>query len=156
MGKRLNILGSVHDYSLGRIQTWWTKVFGVFTTKKAPHLVAGRLKISLPLFFFPELLNNRKRQRYKMFNHCNNVHCLAFQLLAVLHCWLLWTWAWHLFYHLRMPRVSFILSLYPAFSSQTLIVYILSSSDLDLISHPKRVWHLWWPLRYITVNHTTN
>lgn len=33
------------------------------------------------------------------------------------------------------------------FSSQTLIVFILSSSDLDLISHPKRVWHLWWSVR---------
>lgn len=41
--------------------------------------------------------------------------CLTFQFLAVPHCWLLWTWAWHLFYHLHMPQVPFIL-FYKSFS----------------------------------------
>ena len=59
-GKRINILGSRRDYFLGRMRPiiplkhGGGEVFGVSTSKKATHLVAGPSKISLFLFSFPE------------------------------------------------------------------------------------------------------
>ena len=61
-GKRLNILGNVRNYSLGRIAANGLfhsnmgdkKYLGLSTSRKATHLVAGTSEISLFLFFFPE------------------------------------------------------------------------------------------------------